>query len=193
MKGKEEIIKKIIKDAQKIATSTLEEGVAKAQETINLAENDAKIFRSKNRTESQQERDDIIRRRITVANLEVKKLMLAAKQQVIGKAFEESIDVIKKDKKGYTQMLKGMLGYASDGDTLTISKSDKDIFTKKFIDEAVAKKGIKVTLNKQLGEFKGGIILSSAGSDKNFTLEVELASLRDEIEPEIARMLFGDQ
>lgn len=192
MKGKEEIINKIIRDAQKIATSTLEEGVAKAQEIINVAENDAKIYRAKNRTESQQERDDILRRRITVANLEVKKLMLAAKQQLIGKAFDESVDAIRADKKGYAEMLKGMLGYASDGDILTISKNDKDIFTKKFIDEAVAAKGVKVTLNSQLGNFKGGIILSNASSDKNFTLEVELSSLRDEIEPEIARMLFGD-
>lgn len=192
MKGKEEIINKIIRDAQKMANSTLEEGVVKAQEIINFAENDSKIYRTKHREESHQEREDILRRRMTVANLEVKKLMLAAKQQVIGSAFDKSVEAIKKDTLAYQKMLKGMLEYASDGDILTVSKNDKDIFTKKFIDEALTHKKIKITLNEKYGDFKGGIILSSAAADKNFTLEVELSSLRNEIEPEIASMLFGE-
>ncbi len=192
MKGKEEILKKIIKDAQKIATSTLDEGVLKAQELINIAENDAKIYRTRHRQESQKEREDILRRKITVANLEAKKIMLSAKQQILGKVFEESITAIRDDLTAYKAMLKGMIQQADNGDTLTISKLDKDIVTESFVNSALKSKGIKVTLNKKLGDFKGGIVLSNEVSNKNFTLETELALLRNDIEPEIAQMLFGD-
>lgn len=192
MKGKEEIIAKIIKDAQKIAKSTHDEGVIKAQEIIDIAENDARIYRARHRAESQKERDDILRRKITVANLEAKKIMLSAKQQIIGQIFEQSVDIIRKEEKAYKKMLKGMLQFADNGDVLTISKHDKAIFTKDFIDSALKDKGIKVTLNKKLAQFSGGIILSNEHSNKNFTLETELALLRNEIEPQIAQMLFGD-
>ncbi len=192
MKGKEAIIDRIIKDAQKIANSTLEEGGQNAQQIIADAENDAKIYRAKNHQESTREREDILRRRITVANLEVKKLLLAAKQQVIGKAFEESITALRSDEEGYKKLLECMLSHAEDGDVLTVSKLDKNILTKEFVDKVAKKKGIALKINKQYGDFCGGILLSGKNADKNLTLEVELASLRDEIEPEIAAMLFGD-
>lgn len=127
-----------------------------------------------------------------MANLEVKKLILGAKQELIGKAFVESIDSIRADKDGYKQLLLGMLEYATDGDTLTISKLDKAILTPKDVDEIAKQKNIKLLLNKEYGDFAGGIILSNAITDKNFTLEVELSTLRDEIEPEIAKKLFGE-
>lgn len=192
MKGKEAIINKIIKDAQRIANSTLEEGGQKAQQIIATAENDTRLYRAKNRQESTKERDDILRRRITVANLEVKKLLLAAKQEIIGKAFAESVEALCADTAGYKKLLECMFSYAEDGDILTVAKCDKDILTKDFAEKLAKKNGIALTLNKQYGEFSGGIILSGKGADKNLTLEVELASLRDEIEPEVAAMLFGD-
>lgn len=192
MKGKEAIINRIIKDSQKIATSTSEEGVQKAQEIINAAENDAKIYRSKNRQESEREREDIIRRRITVANLEVKKLLLKAKQEIINKSFSQSADEIRKDKKNYKKMLVKMLEYAADNDTVTISQNDKDILTAQDVQKIAKEKNITLKLNKSYGKFQGGVVLSNKQTDKNLTLEVELSSLRDEIEPEIAEMLFEE-
>ena len=192
MKGKEAIINRIIKDSQKIATSTSEEGVQKAQEIINAAENDAKIYRSKNRQESEREREDIIRRRITVANLEVKKLLLKAKQEIINKSFSQSADEIRKDKKNYKKMLIKMFEYAADNDTVTISQNDKDILTAQDVQKIAKEKNITLKLNKSYGKFQGGVVLSNKQTDKNLTLEVELSSLRDEIEPEIAEMLFEE-
>lgn len=192
MTGKEAIIDKIIKDARKIANNTSEEGVQKAQEIIAKAENDSKIYRKKNREEITIEREDIIRKKITVANLEVKKLVLATKQDIIAKAFEQSKEAIRNDKENYKKMLVSMLEYAEDGDILTISEKDKTILTKKLVKEIADKKGIKISYNDNYGNFSGGIILSNKFSDKNFTLEVELNSIRDEIEPQIAQMMFGE-
>ena len=75
-----------------------------------------------------------------------------------------------------------MLESAQDGDVITISEREKGIVTEASIKELATKKKIKLTLNKELGDFDGGIILSNNGIDKNMTLEVEIASIRDEYE-----------
>ena len=85
MTGKEAIIEKIKSDARQKANSTLEEGAKKAQEAIAIARSDAKIYKDKHMEESYVERDEIINRKITVANLEVKKILLQAKKFSTGK------------------------------------------------------------------------------------------------------------
>lgn len=190
MKGKEAIIDKIISDARKIANTTSEEGSAKAQELINAAENDAKLYRKKNREESELERADIIRRRIANANLAVKKLVLAAKQEVIGRVFSESVQAIIKDK-SYPDYLKSLLKFASDGDTVIVSKNDKKVLTKKYVDDYAKASGIKLSYSAD-GEFSGGLILSGIGSDKNLTVEAEVDAARSEVEPVVAEMIFGE-
>ena len=116
MTGKEAIIEKIRADARQKVNSTLEEGARKAQEAIALARADVKIYKDRNMSESYAERDEIINRRITVANLDVKKLILKAKVTAIDKAFEEATKEIKADKSRYLELIKRMIKFADDGD-----------------------------------------------------------------------------
>lgn len=192
MSGKDAIIEKIRADAMQKANSTLEEGTKKAQEAISIAYNDAKIYKEKNMAESFAERDEIVRRKITVANLEVKKLLLQAKKEVIDKAFVEAIDAVKQDTEGYKALIKRMLSFAEDGDEVVLSQTDKDVLTPAFIGECAKGYGKKITVSSSYGKFAGGIVLSGKGSDKNLTLEVELNSVRSEYEPAIAQLLFGE-
>ena len=192
MSGKDAIIEKIRADARQKANSTLEEGNRKAQEAISIAYNDVKIYKEKNMAESYAERDEIVRRKITVANLEVKKLLLQAKKEIIDRAFEEALQAVKADKKGYEALIKRMLSFAEDGDEAVISESDKDVITAAFIASCAKEYGKKVTLSPTYGNFAGGIMLTGKGSDKNLTLEVELNAVRGEYEPAIAELLFGE-
>jgi V/A-type H+-transporting ATPase subunit E len=192
MSGKDVIIDRIVTEAQLKANSTLEEGNKKAQEAIETAQNDARIYKEKYMAESYVERDEIVKRRITVANLEVKKMLLAAKKQVIDNAFDEAAKAVKADKEAYKELIARMLGSAEDGDSVTVAESDKSVFTKKWIIEKAAEYGKKVTVNEKYGNFIGGIMLDGEKSDKNLTLEVELAAVRDGYEPQIADILFGD-
>lgn len=192
MSGKDAIIEKIRADARQKANSTLEEGNRKAQEAISIAYNDAKIYKEKNMAESYAERDEIVRRKITVANLEVKKLLLQAKKEIIDRAFEEAIQAVKADKKGYEALIKRMLSFAEDGDEVIVSEKDKDLVTEAFVAKCAKEYGKNITLGKTYGDFAGGIVLTGKGSDKNLTLEVELNTVRSEYEPAIAELLFGE-
>ncbi len=189
MSGKEAIIDKILSDARAVVNSTLEEANSFSAQEIALAQNDAKIYREKNMAESYAEREEIIRRKITVANLEVKKLILQAKQELISKAFSAAIDAVKSDADGYEKMIVRMLSLASEKEVVTFSKQDKKLFDEKWLAAHTDK---KVTFNKTYGDFCGGIVLSGPGSDKNMTLEVELEAVRSVYEPQIADILFGE-
>lgn len=189
MSGKEAIIEKIMSDGRAIVNSTLEEANNFSAEEISVAQNDVKVYREKNMAESFLEREEIIRRKITVANLEVKKLVLQAKQELIGDTFADAVKAIKSDKKNYESLIKRMLKFANDGDIVTFSQQDKDLFDEKWLK---ANTEAKVVINKKYGAFSGGIILEGLGSDKNMTLEVELSSIRNSYEPEIAAIMFGE-
>lgn len=189
MSGKEAIIEKILSDARAIVNSTLEEANIFCTDEISVAQNDVKVYREKNMAESYLEREEIIRRKITVANLEVKKLVLQAKQELIGVAFTQAVDAIKNDTVSYQKLVERMINMANDGDIVTFSQLDKDLFDEKWL-KAHTNKNVKI--NKDYGTFCGGVILEGKGSDKNMTLEVELDSVRNNHEPEIAATLFGE-
>ena len=93
--------------------------------------------------------------------------------------------------KDYKNLIEGMLDSAAeDGDVVTISKNDAKVLTKAFFDSYSKKRGINLSLSKDLGDFKGGVVLSGGGVDKNLTLEVEIKLLREQTESEIAGLLF---
>lgn len=192
MKGKEAIIQKIIGDAKKAASSTMEEAGVNADEILNIARNDAKIYKDRHMSESFSEREEIIKRKISMANLEARKMLLQEKQKIIEKSFEKAVEKIRDDKEKYVELIINMLTFAENGDTVVISEKDKDIITEEFILAEAKKKKIKVNISKKYGAFSGGIILSGTESDKNFSLEVELAHLRSVAEPEIAKIMFGE-
>ena len=191
MTGKEAIVAKIISDARIIANSTLEEASNRGKEILLVAENDARIYREKNMAESIAEREEIIRRKITVANLEVKKMILQTRQKLMAEAFEKAIEAIKEDTSAYLALLDGMLSYASDGDEVVLSEDDKKLVNAKWLSGKAADKGKKFRFGGY-APFRGGMIIKGEGSDKNLTLEVEMKAVKERYEPVIAELLFGE-
>ena len=83
-----------------------------------------------------------------------------------------------------------MLDVAEDGDVITLGKRQRDCLNAYDIAEFSVRKGIRLTLSEIYGDFDG-MILSGHGVDKNLTFEVEIASLREELETQIAKELFN--
>ncbi|MCQ2409002.1 MAG: hypothetical protein MJ068_00500 [Clostridia bacterium] len=190
--SKEAIINKIISDAELKAAAMVGEAKAKAESTIADANAVCDAYRANSKKETDGLVMDIDSRAQTVAELDSKKVLLSAKAQIIDKVFERVLDKIKElDKDTYLKLLLGMLENAEDGDVITVSEREKKILTEKAVEDFAKKKGIKLTLSKTTGDFDGGMILSSNGIDKNLTFDVEVSLLREEIEMQIAKELFG--
>ena len=190
--SKEAIIEKIISDGQRKSDAILQEAKSKADEILAAAAGECKTYYDQSVYETGKLVDDILYRGKTVAELDAKKLQLGAKAKILNAVFDSALEKLRSlDKKAYKGLLLSMLANAEDGDEVIISAREKDILTAKDVNDYAAKRGIKLSLAKEFGDFDGGLMLRGKGIDKNFTFEVEVAMLRDEIEMNIAKELFA--
>lgn len=194
MDGQQKIIDKILSDATHDAGEMLSEALKKAEALVAAKQAEADAEYDISVEEARKAGEEVVRRRLTVADLEVKKLLLSAKKQAVDEAFEESLKkLLALPKEEYTALVGSMIASAADdGDVVVISENDKNVLTKAFFDKISAKIGKKLTLSDTFGNFKGGVMLLGKGVDKNLTFESELALLRDEVEPEVAKIMFSN-
>ncbi|MDY3255630.1 MAG: V-type ATP synthase subunit E family protein [Eubacteriales bacterium] len=194
MDGQQKIIDKILSDAKHDAGEMLSEALKKAEALVAAKQSEADAEYDLSVEEARKAGEEVVRRRLTVADLEVKKLLLSAKKQAVDEAFEESLKkLLALPKEEYTALVGSMIASAADdGDVVVISENDKNVLTKAFFDKISAKIGKKLTLSDTFGNFKGGVMLLGKGVDKNLTFESELALLRDEVEPEVAKIMFSN-
>ncbi len=194
MDGQQKIIDKILSDATHDAGEMLSEALKKAEALVAAKQAEADAEYDLSVEEARKAGEEVVRRRLTVADLEVKKLLLSAKKQAVDEAFEESLKkLLALPKEEYTVLVGSMIASAADdGDVVVISENDKNVLTKAFFDKISAKIGKKLTLSDTFGNFKGGVMLLGKGVDKNLTFKSELALLRDEVEPEVAKIMFSN-
>lgn len=194
MDGQQKIIDKILSDATHDAGEMLSEALKKAESLVAAKQAEADAEYDISVEEARKAGEEVVRRRLTVADLEVKKLLLSAKKQAVDEAFEESLKkLLALPKEEYTALVESMIASAADdGDVVVISENDKNVLTKAFFDKISAKIGKKLTLSDTFGNFRGGVMLLGKGVDKNLTFESELALLRDEVEPEVAKIMFSN-
>lgn len=194
MDGQQKIIDKILSDATHDAGEMLSEALKKAEALVAAKQAEADAQYDLSVEEARKAGEEVVRRRLTVADLEVKKLLLSAKKQAVDEAFEESLKkLLALPKEEYAALVGSMIASAADdGDVVVISENDKNVLTKAFFDKISAKIGKKLTLSDTFGNFKGGVMLLGKGVEKNLTFESELALLRDEVEPEVANIMFSN-
>lgn len=190
--SKELIIEKILSDAKAKA----DEIIASAKQKADKILKDAKAGLDNDYEKSVQEAKalvpELLRRKLSVAELESKKILLNSKQKVLEKVFAGAVEDIRalSNEKYLEYIEKMLLANAEDGDEVIVAESDKKIVTRDFIEKVAKQKGIKLKLKSEYGSFIGGLILVSRCCSKNMTLELELALLREEKEAKIARMIF---
>lgn len=194
MNNKEAIIQKIIDDAEKVAQSNIDEAEKTAAQILDRAKREVEKYKDDNLTKADDLYADALERSKVISNLDCKKLLLNAKKATIDKAFQEAVDDIMKDKKGYLSLIEKMISScAEDGDKVVICKDDEKVITKKFVSDLAEKTGKKISLSKDFGDFKGGVILEGKNYDKNLTLELELSAIRQDTEKKISEILFGNK
>ena len=189
--SKEAIIDKILSDANLKGDAIIGEANEKADEIISLAAKQCKDYLYKSKTEIDRLTLEIDERSRSVAELDARKLLLAAKTQVLDSVYAKTLEKLRNlDKEQYSALIFAMLENAKDGDVVTVSEREKDIVTKESLADFAKKKGISLTLADKFGDFDGGVVISENGVDNNFTLEVEVALLREQTETKIAKEIF---
>lgn len=193
MNGKQAIIDKIVGDATAKAEQIAKEAEDKAAAIAKQAAQTADGIIAEGESKKKAAYDTVIANGAVVANLDCKKALLTAKTQLIGGVFDRAAEILRADKKKYCDLVAKMIAEsAEDGDKVRVSKQDEDVLDKAFVDSVAKKCKIKLTLDKENAPIKGGVILVGKNYDKNLSLDLELQTLREECEGEVAKVLFGE-
>lgn len=192
MNNKEAIIQKIIDDANAQAQKNLDEANETAAQIIARAQKQADRYLADNSDKEDMLYNESLQRGEVVAGLDCKKILQGAKKQIIDKAFDEALQAVVDDKKTYLALLQAMiLSCCESGDEVIVASGDDKIVTKKLIADLAKKSGKSIKKSEELGDFKGGVILSGEKYDKNLTLELELSLIKEKLESKIEEILFG--
>lgn len=187
--AKQELLDKIVADAEERARVILSEAAAKADALTDAAKEERAALTESARKMALAARPETIKRRRSMAELEGRKLVLAEKQALISEAYRAASDVIRSSPR-YEDLLVAMILSAADkGDEVIFAASDTRIDPKKVVAAANKQGGLSLTVSAEKGDFDGGIVLRSKDCDKNLTLDVELDLLRASGDP-CANVLF---
>ncbi len=215
MSNLENIKNRILEDAKNSAEEILEAAREENQKLIDDRTSEAKEIEKQQLEKAKRDSATRKERIISNAELKVRNNKLSAKQKVIDEVFKRAITVLNSmDKDKFENYLINKIASMdiSGDETLILSKdfisksekekSDKDtssnnptldieILIKKInLQLKKAGKSGNISVSERPGSFRGGFILERNGVQINNTFEALVNSMRDELEYEIAKILF---
>lgn len=187
----ENIINRIIGDAEKKAQSFIDSQQEKADEITIEADKKIEAYRNKGEDKASNTAKSMNDVADVIVELEISKIELHKKHELIDKIFELALEkILKLPKAEYKKIILKNLDDLRDGDVIILSEKEKGILLKKDIDEIAKKKGIKVSLSSECNNNIAGIIIDRKSTVLDFNIETELENLKKEMESEILKGLY---
>lgn len=199
MANLEQITSKIKKDSETQKEAILKEAKLECEKIMEKKISSAKKLAEEILKKSDTESIDRKNRILSSAELKVRNEKLEAKQAVIENIFkltkEKLNSMNEKEFKAFVKMK--ILSLNIDGDeNIILTKNNVNLIDEAFIAEInkdlelKGKKG-QLKISESLENFNGGFILEKNGIEVNITFDSLVDSLRDDMEFEIARILFN--
>ena len=139
--------------------------------------------------------DEREQRLASVAQLEARKMELAAKQEMLDRAFDQALEELCNLPEGeYVSLLANLAVKASSNgrEAVILSKKDRTRYGKQVVTQANERlKDGHLTLSEQTRNIKGGLILADGDVEVNCTFETLVRLQRGTLEREVAKVLFG--
>ncbi len=195
------IIERIKSQAAEEAAAVRSEAEAKAEHARNAARARAAALLSESRQKGAASAESHRRRLVTLASLDLRKQVGDARQHAMDKVFAAALERIQAmDDAAYLALLKDLILSATEtGDEqVVLSPADRKRVTPEFLSgvndalRAAGKNG-NLRLSDETRQFSGGVVLIGKNVELNCTFDSTLKLIRDDIEPEVASILFGDQ
>jgi V/A-type H+-transporting ATPase subunit E len=193
------LTQKIIDDAEAEAAEILRQAKTEADAAAAEARAQVRKIETEAGSRAQAEAREHIRRQVSLGELEARKGILAEKGEIIEEVFDRALEDIKrKDRESGYGLTKGLLLKAIEhGDEeIIMSPEDRKAVGGAFVSgiNSELRKGGKrgdVKLSDETRSMRGGFVLRRGRAEINSTYETLLAMLRDDVETEIATILFG--
>lgn len=199
MSGAEKLQEKIMAEAKSDAEAMLANARAKEADIIAKAQAEADAKTAKILAAVDKQVSERRRRHQTIAELDARKAILAAKEELIEDTFTQAIARLQEmDTQSYTELMSAMLLAVTQTGTeeIIVSAADKPRFSPELLAQVnqeltlLGKEG-SLTLAEETRETKGGFILRSGDIEINCSFAALLRMQREQLEPEVAAILFN--
>ena len=172
-------------ETDKIMESSRQE----AEELQKLYEKEALKARDNILSKANAEADGIRQRNLSQAGIESRNLLLSARREAIEKVFAKAAERLASmpdtEKKAlYEKLISRYSG--SDEVIVQLNSNDKDKLGRKIKPD-----GVKITIDKENGDFSGGLIIKEKTTETNCTFDVMVENAKKEMVSEVAAMLFS--
>lgn len=193
----EDILNKINADARAEADSLLSVARAEADSIREKARRDAGEMHAELMEKAKERalhRADRIR---VLARLDQRKDVLKEKKRLVDEVFERAKGhILSLPPRAYLELLKPLILEAveSGKEEIIPASSQKHLFTPEFLkslNDALGPEKGHLRLSDEAGNFTGGFVLREGNRETNLTLESLIDSQREALEPQVARILFG--
>ena len=198
MAGVDNIKEKILQDAELKAKEILEKAKLQANEIVEKARQKAELRAKEISQKSVYDVSEKKRIINSIVELEMRKDILAAKQQAIEEVFDKVLDRMNNlEDSRYERVIFDMLmASVENGEEEVVmsearrKKLSADFFNK--LNKVLAASGKKgnVKISDETRNISGGFILKSQGVEINNSFEAIIRLYRDEIEPKVAEIFF---
>ncbi|MDF2521911.1 MAG: H+transporting two-sector ATPase subunit [Clostridia bacterium] len=198
MAGVEKIKEKILQDSEAKANAIIADAKKQAQEIIDNANVKAAKKAEEIKKKASSDAADKLRISNSMLELEMRKDILSTKQQLIEETFKKALESLSHMNDGeYEAMLQSLVIKAVETgeEEILLSKQDKNRLSADFSNKInlnlaqIGKKG-NLKFSDEARNIIGGFVLKSGGVEMNYSFEALLRMYRDEIEPEVAAILF---
>lgn len=187
MNGKENIINKILSDADETCSKIIAEAESQAAQTVQAARENAK--REREESDARIEQTVAERRRNALANAELaaKRYLLEAKQRLVALCYDKAYNaLVSMNAQDRLDLIGELLTkYAEDGETVYITQSDAQTVTEQWL------RGFEkhLRLGNRYIRADGGVVLEGAGYEKDLTFASVMRYVKEQTEAVVATKL----
>lgn len=216
MNNIDKILQRIRSESEDRAAAILSEAGAEAAGLIGECDNRIKDMRLKNAEKCRREREAVLRRARSSADMRRREIMLGARVGLLDKAYAEAESfILNMDRDAYSALLSRLLAdalsdrtaenralteYGEDAGNgafeVAFNKNDRDELGAQVITDALGilagrgEKAPEVTLSGREAKISGGFILCSGDVECDCSVHTLVATSRASTEAEAAQVLF---
>jgi V/A-type H+-transporting ATPase subunit E len=195
----EKLIERILRDAEEKAEHIRSEAQMRRREVISEANREAEARYHRMVNEARRTWEEEKKQRVTMAALEARKSILEQKQELIQEVFDRTLGAMRDmpEDQYVDLIIRLLLVVVEDtGGELVMSSRDRERIGEEIISKAntafeqAGKRG-RITLSSETRDISAGFVLQAEGVEINSSVEALISSKREELEPEVVRILFG--
>lgn len=187
MNGKENIIARILSDADDKANYIVEQAEAKRKQTVDGEREQADKDKAALQTKLAASQNERVANALANAKLDARKYKLQGKQRLVSLCYDKALAALKAmDEAQTTDFVKKILAtYAEQGEQVFVGSSQAKVVTQGLLDEI----GKGLTLGGTTEN--DGILLVGEGYEKDLSYAKLVDYARDKTEAEVSAVLFG--